>query len=932
MKIDAKEIQKNVDIVDIISNTVKLVEKGRNFVGQCPFHKPDEDGSLKVSRSKQMYKCYSCGAGGDLLNFLMRSGMTFMEGIRHIEDPNNNQGRQYGAEQLPAFTPKVNSWKHVFPAPQAARDIHHYQHGEPSAIWQYNTADGGVYGYACRFEFPNGKKMVLPYLFASDGKRSEWRWMGFDKPRAMYNLHMVSLFPKATIIVVEGEKVADAVNKELDPNKSFAVSWLGGADGVMSTDWTPLDGRNVILWPDHDTKQQYDTGPRKGEVKPWYEQAGNRAMLTIVDLIQQYAKIIRWVQVPEDYPEKWDAYDKDWKADELKTFVLDHIDTVPVVIRQPDIPKPKPEGPKNPPLPEAPKLVPVVEDLAIDRGEEQSATNNSDFRMLGFDNSENGTLVYYFFSYGAKKVVPLSPSKMTTSNLMMLAHLNWWEEKFPGKGSKFDNLAAQMYLIGNSHEKGIYSPSLVRGRGAWIDNGKIVVHTGDMLLVDQQPVPLRNFRSKYVYEIGERLGFGTSQPLSVKDASKIIEKAKWLKWDREISAYLLAGWSVISPFCGVLPWRPHIWVTGPAGSGKSWVNTYMLKKLLAETAVVVQSKTTEAAVRGILQNDARPVIFDEIDVDSHADKERVQSVMSLARASSSPEGAPIAKGTQGGGHRTHRNRACFAFFSIGVQLSKQADYSRFTMLSLSNPTNNAEAFEKFEIECRDLMTPEYVKALQSRTMGLLPIIIKNTRMFADAVASVIGDRRIGDQVGGMLAGAYSLVSSKEISYEDAIKWVKDRDWNEERGLELTKDEFQLFSKIMGTIVRVESSSGALDRSIGELILASCEKLDIYGLSAQSAADRLRRIGILVVANRILISNTADGIKDMIKGTSWDKNHNRILERIPGAERVEPRDYFPGGKARGVSLPLSMLMDSVEILEKPAPYEFKVDDIPDELPF
>lgn len=64
------EIRQKVDIVDIIGSYIPLVQKGKNFLGVCPFHN-DTHPSLSVSRDKQIFKCFSCGASGNVFTFLM---------------------------------------------------------------------------------------------------------------------------------------------------------------------------------------------------------------------------------------------------------------------------------------------------------------------------------------------------------------------------------------------------------------------------------------------------------------------------------------------------------------------------------------------------------------------------------------------------------------------------------------------------------------------------------------------------------------------------------------------------------------------------------------------------------------------------------------------------------------------------------------------
>ena len=64
------EIRSANDIVDVISSYIPLEKKGKNFFGACPFH-DDSNPSMSVSKDKQIYKCFSCGASGNVFNFVM---------------------------------------------------------------------------------------------------------------------------------------------------------------------------------------------------------------------------------------------------------------------------------------------------------------------------------------------------------------------------------------------------------------------------------------------------------------------------------------------------------------------------------------------------------------------------------------------------------------------------------------------------------------------------------------------------------------------------------------------------------------------------------------------------------------------------------------------------------------------------------------------
>ena len=81
-----EEIRSRSDIVDVISGYVKLQRKGSNYVGVCPFHN-DRNPSMSVNQPRQMYHCFSCGAGGDVFKFVMDyENLTFPEAVKVLAD------------------------------------------------------------------------------------------------------------------------------------------------------------------------------------------------------------------------------------------------------------------------------------------------------------------------------------------------------------------------------------------------------------------------------------------------------------------------------------------------------------------------------------------------------------------------------------------------------------------------------------------------------------------------------------------------------------------------------------------------------------------------------------------------------------------------------------------------------------------------------
>ncbi len=81
-----EEVRSRNDIVDVISGYVSLQKKGSTYFGLCPFHN-EKTGSFSVSRNKQMFYCFGCGAGGNVLTFIMKyENFTFPEAMQMLAD------------------------------------------------------------------------------------------------------------------------------------------------------------------------------------------------------------------------------------------------------------------------------------------------------------------------------------------------------------------------------------------------------------------------------------------------------------------------------------------------------------------------------------------------------------------------------------------------------------------------------------------------------------------------------------------------------------------------------------------------------------------------------------------------------------------------------------------------------------------------------
>ncbi len=204
--------------------------------------------------------------------------------------PKRDEARSIG---LPPADAPVPSFKSV-------------KYGLPTAVWEYRTATGELIGYIARHDPKDSRKQILPYSWDSDGKR--WRNWAFPTPRPLYGLHLLAQRPEAPVLIVEGEKAADAA-RELA--KAYVVmTWPGGVESLDRADFSPLAGRQLLLWPDADNSHKYPQGhPRHNEIRDYWDQPGPAAMRKLAGRLSGHCPNIKIIDVADVPTDGWDAAD-----------------------------------------------------------------------------------------------------------------------------------------------------------------------------------------------------------------------------------------------------------------------------------------------------------------------------------------------------------------------------------------------------------------------------------------------------------------------------------------------------------------------------------------------------------------------------------------------------------------------------------------------
>jgi transcriptional regulator with XRE-family HTH domain len=190
--------------------------------------------------------------------------------------------------------------------------------------------------------------------------------------------------------------------------------------------------------------------------------------------------------------------------------------------------------------------------------------------------------------------------------------------------------------------------------------------------------------------------------------------------------------------------------------------------------------------------------------------------------------------------------------------------------------------------------------LYVRSIAIADVMRTHARAMSKAVAAVMGEQRAGDYIGTLLVGALSLTSNERVTVEQASEWVGKQDWNDQKDeVAGMSDERALLDYIMQQRERVMIEDRRQDRTIGELVMIS--RGMAFGPS-DAAQQVLARIGIKVDPGKpgAIISNTADGLKRMLRNTPWGANWAKVLKRLPNAEARGATYFgFPGSEARAV---------------------------------
>lgn len=851
--------------------------EGDEYVFRNPSRSDAHYGSCKYNRLKNTFKDFASGDGGDVIDFVqlclncdLKTALTDLSGYLRID--NRDHRRLKNDSKKEDHESKIEVLAELPPYP--AKEFNHFKFGEPIRVWKHLTETGELIGYICRYMTSQGKQDLPLYwgVIKKTGKK-QFVFKAPSAPRPLFGLETLSRKTKS-IILVEGQKCQAALAEYLPIT---VITWTQGTNGIKNMDWSPIknDARKIIYWADHD-----DPGIK---TIPEIAEIVGAGRLSVLD-------------IPADKGKGWDCADM-IDSGASKQDVVDFIN-------------------KNM-RPYKNSADSVVENNIVGENASSDTDNfNTPFRVIGYDSGR-----YYYFPDKIQQIRVYSASEHTPSNMLELAPMEFWERYFPGKNGSVNWSAVQDFLIRSQERVGIHRPDFIRGRGVWCEDCGIVINAGNYLIINGVKTDIAEHKSKYTYERSKSMNVELRDPLIGSETKELVNIVKSLSFERPESALYLLGWIVMAPVCGALKWRPHIWITAAAGTGKSWIIGNIIKPLIGEH-ISALGESTQAGLRQVTRNDSLPVIIDEFESNDKRGTDRIASIIELARQSSSETESSIFKGTVGHKAVSFNPRSIFCFSSIGLNIKEHADETRITVLRLKKNPNHGQ-FAEIEKKAYSMINSRYRDRLITRTIGLLPVIRRNMEKINEYLTPIIS-KRFADQYSVLYAGYYSLVSDCEITESEIREMIGEISTLDIQSENTQSDEERCLDIILESKVRMYNK----DYSIAELIegiYAYCDGIEndpfSFGIDKENqfvaveSYQVLQRSGIRVSVEKdwvssgrydksVTIAANWKDIDKMFENTSFYQKYKNYLERLPGSEKTNGM-RFAGVFKRGIKIPLSL---------------------------
>lgn len=221
--------------------------------------------SLRINPKKEVWKDFASDEGGnDLISlYAAKFRISQSEAAKELADQYHHElkpkspVRDHTPPKPKIVTEKIDNPYGLKPAPKdvPTPDGYHKAFGQPSLLHLYMDESGEHPVYiTARYDPPFehkpqiDKKQFIPWSWSTT--QNIWMSRALPENRPLYNLDTIQKHDN--ILIVEGEKAADYFAAKFKHPKYAVTTWSGGSKAYRLTDWSPLEGKNILLWPDAD--------------------------------------------------------------------------------------------------------------------------------------------------------------------------------------------------------------------------------------------------------------------------------------------------------------------------------------------------------------------------------------------------------------------------------------------------------------------------------------------------------------------------------------------------------------------------------------------------------------------------------------------------------------------------------------------------------
>lgn len=583
--------------------------------------------------------------------------------------------------------------------------------------YPYYDADGLIDLMVVRLEDQHKKKEVLTYYW--NGKNVAMK----NYPVLIYGRDQLAKFPDKPVIGHEGEKCVDIATASLPD--FVHITWNGGGKKFYVPDLSVLRGREVFLLPDDD--------------KPGLETMHALCLLLKGD----YG--IDSTEIPI-FPKARETKKKGADIEEiLQCYKPEEITKTILGLRRKDggkvdkmVVQGNPDGEKT----ENSQF--GGEGSSVDSGGDRVSDYN--FKILGI--ADDGDA--YFLDH-TDRLIHFPTTSINANLISDIGTYNHYKQVFFGN---HDPTAKEWLPVVDEiriqTKYKDFDMENVRGRGAWKDNeGNICYHDGKNTTGKYDP------EWTFIRKPKKRIGIHAA-PLDFGARSEIINTAHNFSFATPADCIRFFSWAVLAPFSGALVWRPAFQLTGESGTGKSTLMNLIRKISLSLT--VNGGSTTEAAIRQYCGTDSGSTIVDEAESKNHRDRDRIEGIFSLMRASTTDDSPKTIKGSKNGNATVFEMRQMFGFVAINASVDNVADDNRIIRINLKQ--NNKPGYHKNRKKIELLLNYKNCEGIRSFTWKNLTKIIALSERLSSIIQDSTGqDQRFAD-------GESILLAANMIVWED----------------------------------------------------------------------------------------------------------------------------------------------------------------------